>query len=152
MVLYSYHLLGIPVTAGLPGQTDRPYGNGFVDCKRDLTWNRAELIAIGGIATCYKLRAVTEVLCENGIACIQLSLDLEDPDTPLLTEEAGRLGFFYAGILPESLQAGHDALQLQFLNGLRVNPDEILLYQESALQVMEYIRNEVPDILTGSGL
>jgi hypothetical protein len=144
MILRSYRWLDLPcrvyeIPFGVPGE-DR------VTCDRDLTWNRAVVEARGGEAARHKLRAYTELLLEQDVACVILSLDLEDGGTPILTEEAIRLGYVYSGIFPDSMREGHDALQLQLLNGIKVDPGEIRLHQPSAAEILEYIRVEAPGL------
>lgn len=143
LVLDAYRCLGIPSEEAAPGSaTAVPDA---VDCQRDPAWNRAVITACGREVACHKLRALTELLVESGIVCIMLSIDLEDPGAPMLTEAAAALGYFYSGIFPESLH-GHDALQLQYLNGVTVNPEEILLYQEPSKRIMAFIRSEAPQV------
>lgn len=89
------------------------------------------------------------MLCKGGITCIQLSLDIEHEGTPYLTEAACRAEYFFSSILPESLDNGHDALQMQLLNKLTVNTDEILLFQDSAKHIMAFIQNEAPSVFSG---
>lgn len=144
MVLRSYGWLGLSVTTPEPEAT-RPAGPGagpgdYLHCQRDLTWNRALIDAAGGEAVRYKLAAFTEFLTEQGLACIQLALDLEDPGTPVLAAAAEDLGFFYSGLFPESGPGGHDMLELQFLNGITIDPGQIRLYQESGRAIMSYLK------------
>ena len=144
MILRSYGWLGLRVTTPDPGAplTAGPgTGTGdYLHCQRDLTWNRALIDAAGGEAVRYKLAAFTQFLTEQGLACIQLALDLEDPGTPALAAAAEDLGFFYSGLFPESGPGGHDMLELQFLNGITIDPDQIRLYQESGRAIMSYIK------------
>lgn len=151
LILRSYEWLGIPVVTVLSGETGELPGNEFLSWSKDSTWNRAVLAASGAGENRYKLRAVTESLVEGGIACILLSIDLQAPGAPQLAEDAASLGYFYSGLSPESMPGGHDALQLQFLNGLQVDPADVLLYQESAHEIMAYIRREAPHVFMGSG-
>jgi anti-sigma regulatory factor (Ser/Thr protein kinase) len=145
IIFDAYALLGIPVVEG--GETgNETFDNGYVECKRDQTWNRALVDARGTGASCHKLRAVTELLVESGIAHILLSIDLEDPGAPQLAAEAGALGYVYSGLFPESMESGKDALQLQYLNGIKVDPSRILLYQESAKMIMDFIKSEAPQV------
>ena len=88
----------------------------------------------------YKLAAFTEFLTEQGLACIQLALDLEDPGTPALAAAAEDLGFFYSGLFPESGPGGHDMLELQLLNGITIDPGQIRLYQDSGQAIMAYLK------------
>ncbi|NCA70002.1 MAG: hypothetical protein EOM91_07810 [Sphingobacteriia bacterium] len=142
-LIQSYGWLGLSIRAASPPATLPP---GRATCDRDLTWNRAVIEVTGGLEAAYKLRAYTELLLEQGVASILLRIDLEDPGAPLLTEQARSLGFCYAGILPESLGDGHDALILQLLNGVRLDPAEILLHMDSAKQILAWIQDEAPGL------
>lgn len=148
IMLKGYAWLGMPVETAIPSTSDPPPGH--ATCERDLTWNRALIEVSGGIEAAYKLRAYTELLIEQGVACILLSIDLDDPGAPLLTEQAAGLGFFYSGILPESLRDGHDALLLQCLQGVTINPDDILLHMDSAKEIMAWIQVEAPAVFARS--
>ena len=151
LIRSTYELLQMPAPREEgPGDHATPEGGNTLACAKDLTWNRAVLEARGGEEARYKLRAYTEILMEQNIACILLSLDLEDPGTPALAEEAVSLGYFYSGILPESLKGGHDALQMQLLNQIQVDPENILLHQPSAQALMAHIRTEAPQIFLPS--
>jgi anti-sigma regulatory factor (Ser/Thr protein kinase) len=139
MIRHSYDWLGLMVTEADPTALPRLGGTDFLECHRDLTWNRALIEAAGGEAVHYKLAAFTAFLLEQGIACILLSIDLEDPSAPALTAAAEALGYFYSGIFPESGRQGHDVLELQFLNGVTLNPTQIQLHQPSAKAILSYI-------------
>ena len=139
----SYQWLGIPITEDAPTIAIEEES---VDCQRDLTWNRALIEARGGAVARHKMLAFTELLLEQGTACILLSIDLEDPRAGELVEEAAAAGYFYSGLFPESLENRHDALQMQLLNGIRLDPCEIHLHQESAQEIMRWVQAEVPQI------
>jgi len=147
MILRSYGWLELPVR--VEGPALGVVGEDRVECDRDLTWNRAVLEARGGDTARHKLRAYTELLLEQSVACLVLSLDLEDPGTPALAEEAARMGYVYSGIFPDSMKWGSDALQLQLLNGIRLDPEEIRLHQESAREILDFIRREAPGLFAG---
>jgi anti-sigma regulatory factor (Ser/Thr protein kinase) len=146
MILTSYGWLGMSPLEGLSG-TAEP-GEDLVTTTRDLTWNRAVLGARGGATARHKMAAYTELLLEQGVACAVLSIDLEDPGAPLLTEEAARLGFVYSGIFPESTKDGHDALQMQLLNGITLDEAKILLHQDSAKAILAFVKSEAPRLFT----
>lgn len=151
MIWQSYAWLGLDIKEAEAGPAADPGRNDFLECRRDLTWNRALIQAAGGEAVHYKLAAFTDFLVEQGIACILLSLDLEDPGTPALTAAAERLGYFYSGIFPERGRGGHDLLELQFLNGVTLDPDQIQLYQPSAKAILAYILTLGPKCLVSGG-
>jgi serine/threonine-protein kinase RsbW len=144
MVLASYEWLGIPVTPGLPATRLANTDDDRVECHRDFTWNRAQIEARGGEAARHKLKAFTDVLIDQGVACILLSIDLEDPHAPMLAEAAEALGYVYSGLFPESCDNGHDALQLQLINGITIDPEAVTLYQPSALVIMDYLQQHYP--------
>ena len=121
-----------------------------MECHSDLTWNRALIEAAGGEAVHYKLAAFTAFLLEQGVACILLSIDLEDPSAPALTLAAEALGYFYSGIFPESGRRGHDVLELQFLNGITLDPSQIQLHQPSAKAILAYILALEPPCLVAA--
>jgi anti-sigma regulatory factor (Ser/Thr protein kinase) len=123
----------------------------FFDTYRDITWNRALISARGGELICQKLQAFTDVLIENGVLCITLSIDIEDPGAPSLAEAAVKAGYFYSGIFPESFAGGRDALQMQLLNNITVDPASINIYQSSGKEIFEFIKNEAAHIFTGCG-
>jgi hypothetical protein len=118
----------------------------FFDMYRDMTWNRALISARGSEVISQKLQAFTDVLLENGIVCILLSIDLEDPSAWSLVETAVNIGYFYSGVFPESFPGGHDAIQMQFLHNVKVDPSSIQIYQESGKEIYEFIRDEVKHI------
>ena len=146
MIRRSYGWLGLDIIEANP-TTLATGGGDFLECHRDLTWNRALIEAAGGVAVHYKLAAFTEFLVEQGVACILLSIDLEDPGAPALTKAAERLGYFYSGIFPESGHQGHDVLELQFLNGVTLDTSRIQLYQPSAKAILAYIQALKPPCL-----
>ncbi len=150
MILHSYDWLGLDVTEADPSALPRLGGDDFLECHRDLTWNRALIEAAGGEAVHYKLAAFTAFLLEQGIACILLSIDLEDPSAPTLTLAAEALGYFYSGIFPESGRRGHDVLELQFLNGISLDPSQIQLHQPSAKAILAYILTLGPPCLVAA--
>ncbi len=150
IILHSYDWLGLRVTEADPAALPRLGGDDFLECHRDLTWNRALIEAAGGEAVHYKLAAFTAFLLEQGVACILLSIDLEDPSAPALTLAAEALGYFYSGIFPESGRRGHDVLELQLLNGISLDPSQIQLYQPSAKAILAYILDLSPPCLVAA--
>lgn len=150
MIRQSYDWLGLCVTEAAASTPVPADGGDFLECHRDLTWNRALIEAAGGVAVHFKLAAFTEFLVEQGIACIMLSIDLEEPGAPALTTAAERLGYFYSGIFPESGRQGHDVLELQFLNGVTLDTSQIQLYQPSAKAILAYILALEPPCLAAA--
>ncbi len=153
IVLSTYDLLKLGVTEAAVGRTGKAQGGSdvpFFDTVRDMTWKRAVINARGGDVIVQKLQVFTDVLVENGFVSVLLSIDLEDPSAPALTEAAAGAGYFYSGIFPEGFPDGHDALQMQYLHGVSVDPASILIYQESGKTIFDFIRNEAHGIFTGA--
>ena len=55
------------------------------------------------------------------------------------------MGFFFAGILPES-RIG-DALILQYLNNVRLEYDKIQLLSDISKELLNYIKERDPNII-----
>jgi hypothetical protein len=68
---------------------------------------------------------------------------LADPLTWHLTGEFEKMGFFFAGVLPQS-QVG-DALVLQYLNNVAFDYNKLVLYSDFTKEIMEYIRRNDPN-------
>lgn len=89
------------------------------------------------------IRKTLRELCVKQIACIDMLIRLNDPLTCYLTEEFEKMGFFFAGILPDS-RIG-DGLILQYLNNVRFNYDKVVIYQDFTKEVLAYIRAHDPN-------
>ena len=89
-------------------------------------------------------RKILKGYCLQGIAAVNLFLRLEDPCTYRMTEEFEKLGFFFAGILPES-RIG-DALILQYLNNVELDYGQIVLVSDMAKELLDYIRERDPNL------
>lgn len=153
LILAAYRVVNIEIeeSGGIERQGREQTGNAaFFDTYRDLTWNRALISARGDEVIGQKLQAVTDVLVENDIKCITLSLDLEDPGVERLVEAAVKIGYFYSGIFPEGFPDGHDALQMQYLHMITVDPAAIAIYQESGKQIYAFIMSEVPHLFAAA--
>lgn len=152
IILYTYQCLDIQVNPVTPlvASADEDAQESYFDFYHDVTWNRATINASGGDTVCYKLHAITDILKQNKVDCILLSIDLESRYAPLLAKTATELGYFYSGVFPSSFKDGHDALQLQLLNGITVNPDAIVIYQQSAQAIMDFIKKEAPQVFRGT--
>ncbi len=83
-------------------------------------------------------------LCLKKIEIINLFLNLSDPLTASTTAQIERLGFFFAGILPQGFKDG-DALILQYLNNVRIDYDAIQVKSGMAKQLLEYVRQQDPN-------
>lgn len=148
LILRTYGWLDLPVELGNPADpTEREDGS----LDRDLVWNRATLELRGGGAACARLEAYTELLREQEVACILLSLNLEDPGAIPLAETAARLGYVYSGVFPDGTSDGKDALQLQRIGGPPLDPEEIHLHQESAGEILAFLRRQSPEVFLPGG-
>ena len=143
LILRSYRWLDLPVELGNPADPPERE-DGSLD--RDLVWNRATLELRGGGASCARLEAYTGMLVEQQVACILLSLNLEDPGALPLAEAAVRLGYVYSGVFPDGTSDGKDALQLQYLGGEPIDPEAIRLHQDSAREILEILRRQSPEV------
>lgn len=83
--------------------------------------------------------------CNQNIPAINLFIKLTDPLTYHLTAEFEKLGFFFAGILPES-RIG-DALILQYLNNVDLDYGKIQLVTDVAKELLSYIQAHDPNII-----
>ena len=88
-------------------------------------------------------RKILRGFCVSNIASINLFLNLADPLTWHLTGEFEKMGFFFAGVLPQS-QIG-DALVLQYLNNVAFDYNKLVLYSDFTKEIMEYIRRNDPN-------
>lgn len=89
-----------------------------------------------------EVRGILRDLCLRQIAAINLFLPLENPTTWFIAEELEKLGFFFAGILPETEQG--DVLILQYLNNVALDYDKIQVYADVAKDILSYIRGKDP--------
>lgn len=96
-----------------------------------------------GLNTVKELRKVTRKMCVQNVAAINLFLSLEDETTAFITEEIEKLGYFFAGILPES-KIG-EALILQYLNNIDFDYSKVVAYSDTAKTILEYIKSNDPN-------
>jgi hypothetical protein len=92
-----------------------------------------------------QLRKILHGFCVEHISAINLFLKLKDPLTFWMTAEFEKLGFFFAGILPES-RIG-DTLVLQYLNNVSLDYSKILLVSDIAKDLLDYIKAHDPNII-----
>lgn len=102
-------------------------------------------VAEYGADIMHNLRKTLRGFCVEQIAAINLFLKLKDPLTYWMTEEFEKMGFFFAGILPES-RIG-DALILQYLNNVNLDYSKILLLADISKELLTYIRDHDPNII-----
>ena len=92
-----------------------------------------------------QIRKILRGFCLKHISAINLFLQLKDPATYLLTEKFEKMGFFFAGILPESSIG--DALVLQYLNNVDLDYSKILLVSDIAKELLVYISEHDPNLI-----
>jgi anti-sigma regulatory factor (Ser/Thr protein kinase) len=92
-----------------------------------------------------QIRKILRGFCLQNVAAINLFLKLKDPSTYHLTEEFEKMGFFFAGILPESMIG--DALVLQYLNNVKLDYCKILLVSDIAKELLTYISEHDPNVI-----
>lgn len=97
-----------------------------------------------GQNTVKEIRKITRKMCIANVAAINLFLSLEDELTPYVSGEIEKLGYFFAGILPES-KIG-DALILQYLNNIDFDYSKVVAYSDTAKVILEYIKSNDPNI------
>lgn len=90
-----------------------------------------------------EIRKITRDMCVKNVAAINLFLSLEDETTPFVSTEIEKLGYFFAGILPES-KIG-DALILQYLNNINIDYSKISAYSDVAKEILEYVKQMDPN-------
>jgi predicted amidohydrolase YtcJ len=89
-----------------------------------------------------EVRTILRDLCLRQIAAVNLFLPLEDPTTWFVTAELENLGFFFAGILPETYLG--DVLILQYLNNVDLDYGKIQIYAPIAQDILAYIQTGTP--------
>jgi len=90
-----------------------------------------------------EVRTILRDLCLRQIAAVNLFLPLEDPTTWFVTAELENLGFFFAGILPETYLG--DVLILQYLNNVDLDYGKIQIYAPIAQDILAYIQTRDPN-------
>lgn len=90
-----------------------------------------------------EMRKALRSMCVRHIAAINLFLKLSDPLTYFLTPEFEKMGFFFAGIIPDC-RIG-DALILQYLNNVEFDYNKVVLYMDFTKELLEYIRQNDPN-------
>jgi len=135
--------------------------NFVVPSSNEIRYDRPESVlktGVNGLESCaeifvaeygadimHQLRKTLRVFCVQQISAINLFLKLSDPLTYPLTAEFEKMGFFFAGILPES-RIG-DALMLQYLNNVSLDYSKILLVTDLSKELLSYIREHDPNII-----
>lgn len=93
----------------------------------------------------YLIRKTLRSYCVQHISSINLFLPMKEPATFSLTSEMEKLGFFFAGVMPES-RVG-DALILQYLNNVSLDYSKIQLLTDLSKEMLAYIMARDPNIV-----
>jgi serine/threonine-protein kinase RsbW len=81
----------------------------------------------------------------EGIQVVQVRLNLEDTQTPIVAERLEKQGFIFTGILPGT--TGGDLMSMQYFNGIAVDYNAIEVYSNRGKELLDYIRRH--DIMGG---
>jgi anti-sigma regulatory factor (Ser/Thr protein kinase)/GNAT superfamily N-acetyltransferase len=110
----------------------------FLDLKLQPEWGRA-VLTVSGYGRDLKEQVAAELkgLCLRGLPCIYLDLPLNQPAIQSIAPELEMMGFFLAGILPESGALG-DYLRMQYLNNV-VPEQEPQLASDLARELWNYV-------------
>lgn len=111
--------------------------------------NAAVLIHKYGPYILQEIRTIVRDLCIKQIACITLVLSLEDPLTYFLTSDFERMGFFFSGILAQTIVG--DALLLQYLNNVPFDYNNVKIHTDNGKDILAYIKTCDPNTAEGSG-
>lgn len=148
MIINLYNNLGAVQNLRVPGpgQLEFTAGESVIHSGANKLEGCAEIfIESYGSGVLKEIRLILREYCLDQMAAINLFLKLGDPLTCTLTEEFEKMGFFFAGILPESMIG--DALILQYLNNVRLDYDKIMLLSDLSKELREYIRKLDPNII-----
>lgn len=74
----------------------------------------------------------------EGIQVVQVRLNLEDPQTPIVAERLEKQGFIFTGTLPGT--TGGDLMSMQHFNGIAVDYDAIHVFSDRGKELLDYIR------------
>lgn len=137
-----YGRLGLPFTPG-EDRSDRE-GDTVISITRTAILNVADIVVHNaGRDLAEQLRRQLRLLCLEQLPVIYLHLDLERPYTRECLPAIEALGFFFSGVLPESLD-GHDALIMQYLNNQLIDYGEIRLHSPESEELLAAIREMDP--------
>lgn len=111
-----------------------------VEIIRNSALNAAEIIVHEyGEYVFDEIRSHVRALCLERVDVIHVVLNLEDPGTCHIVDQAKRLGFVFGGILPYGLDGRH-ALILQYLNNVKIDFDRLKLIGPEAARILEVIK------------
>jgi anti-sigma regulatory factor (Ser/Thr protein kinase)/GNAT superfamily N-acetyltransferase len=80
-------------------------------------------------------------LCQEGISCILLDMDLSEPYNAFVYADLEELGFFFSCIIPEMTEKG-DIIRYQYLNNVPVDPSQINTAGPFGKKLVEYVLKE----------
>ncbi len=146
MIEAIYQNLGAAHTFALPAEKPvLPEEESVIDCRIFATENCGEIhIMRPGMQVVKEVRMALKAMCLKQIAAIFLFINLEDPISYYLLDDLEKLGFFFAGILPQA--AVGEALILQYLNNVEFDYSKIQAYSNMAKRLMTYIQERDPNI------
>ena len=146
MIMKIYETLGISNNYSKPG-TAAPVFSGTDSViypeLNDLESCAGIYIIRYGENVIHDTRRILRDLCVSNVSAVNMFLPLNDPLTFHLTSEFEKMGFFFAGVLPQS-QSG-DALVMQYLNNVAFDYGKLVLYTDFSKEMMEYIRSYDPN-------
>jgi len=90
-----------------------------------------------------EVKGMLKELCMKRVEMIFLHLDLRDQATYHMTQEFEEMGFFFAGVFPETSVG--DALILQYRNNVPLDYGKIKTASELAGELKEYVRRHDPN-------
>jgi serine/threonine-protein kinase RsbW len=143
-----YQALGITPTivAVTTAQDQKQSSNTEFKIKLFGSMHYARMMVAGyGQNTIAAIKAELRQLCLKKIEIVNLFLNLSDPFTAGATAQIEKLGFFFAGILPDGFIDG-DALILQYLNNVSIDYDAIQVKSAMAQKLLAYVREQDPNL------
>jgi anti-sigma regulatory factor (Ser/Thr protein kinase)/GNAT superfamily N-acetyltransferase len=148
MIAATYKELGVTpdINVSVPDQTKRAALKSVFKIKVIGSINFARIMIRGyGDHIGEELKIKVKELCLKKIEIVNLFLNLSDPLTCIYTAQFEKLGFFFAGILPDGFADG-DALILQYLNNVPVDYNAIQVESAIAGRLLAYVREQDPNI------
>ena len=100
-----------------------------------------EVTAIG-IDIKRELKSIHHDLCMKRLDAIFVQIDMEDRNSSLAAEQSEELGYCFSGVLPFGMKNRHELI-LQYMNNLGIDYDMIKLYSSSAVDLLNYIREDL---------
>jgi anti-sigma regulatory factor (Ser/Thr protein kinase)/GNAT superfamily N-acetyltransferase len=88
------------------------------------------------------LKCELSTMRKNEIKVAEMYLNLMNPLTPFVVEEAEKLGFFFTGILPETGDC--DSIIMQYLNGIQMDYEIPTIVSKTAQKLLKYIKQHDP--------